>query len=83
MLLRVRDLKQDESGQYVVEHLGEDNQTEEMAVSGDDAVKILTAFDQNDFDLKHYAQAPPEFPVPDSIPVEIAMGQGRTRGARR
>jgi hypothetical protein len=71
VLLRVRDLKQDEGGQYTVEYLDENNRPEEMVVSGDDAVKILTAFNQNEFDLKRYAGAPPEFPVPDSIPVEI------------
>jgi len=58
-------------GAYVVQFLDANNQSREMAVSAEDAPRILKAFDQNAFDLERYAQAPPEFPTPDSILVEI------------
>jgi hypothetical protein len=71
MIIQVQSKRRDAQGNLVVTALDGRGGVQEKVFSGENAERIDRTWAQNQFDLDRYANAPPEFPTPAAIPVEI------------
>ena len=72
MLLSVQSQRREVNGDLVATILDGHGGTKELRLRGADAAEVERVWAQNQFDLERYARFPSGFPVPASIPVEIA-----------